>query len=204
MKLEKIANYYTDKISKFGTTPKGVDWNNSDVQYLRFAQLLKLIDTDKKFSLNDLGCGYGALADFIHANITTNFLYRGFDISEAMIDAAIQKNVHTPNVSFKLAQQPDIVSDYSVASGIFNVRQDIPDKEWEQHISDTVHLLDEYSIRGFAFNCLTEYSDADKLKNYLYYANPLAMFDYCKKVFSNNVALLHDYNLYEFTILVRK
>ena len=57
---------------------------------------------------------------------------------------------------------------------------------------------------GFAFNCLTSYSDHDKMRDYLYYADPLAIFDHCKKHYAKDVALLHDYGLYEFTILVRK
>ena len=42
------------------------------------------------------------------------------------------------------------------------------------------------------------------MRPYLYYADPLFLFDYCKKKYSKSVALLHDYGLYEFTILVRK
>ena len=57
---------------------------------------------------------------------------------------------------------------------------------------------------GFAFNCLTSYSDAHKMRDYLYYADPCALFDLCKRRYSRYVALLHDYKLYEFTILVRK
>jgi hypothetical protein len=38
----------------------------------------------------------------------------------------------------------------------------------------------------------------------LFYADPCELFDYCKTRFARNVALLHDYGLYEFTILVRK
>ena len=38
----------------------------------------------------------------------------------------------------------------------------------------------------------------------LYYADPCALFDYCKRSFSRNVALLHDYEIYDFTLLVRK
>jgi hypothetical protein len=30
------------------------------------------------------------------------------------------------------------------------------------------------------------------------------LFDLCKRRYSRNVALLHDYEIYEFTILVRK
>jgi len=51
---------------------------------------------------------------------------------------------------------------------------------------------------------LTKYSDREYMKEYLYYADPLFIFDYCKRNFSKKVALIHDYELYEFTILVRK
>ena len=65
-------------------------------------------------------------------------------------------------------------------------------------------LLDGKSSRGFAFNCLTSYSDADKMRDDLYYADPCKLFDRCKRRYSRRVALLHDYGLWEFTILVRK
>ncbi len=53
------------------------------------------------------------------------------------------------------------------------------------------------------FNCLTSYSDPEKKRDELYYADPCALFDMCKRRYSRQVALLHDYGLYEFTILVR-
>ena len=39
------------------------------------------------------------------------------------------------------------------------------------------------------------------MKDYLYYANPEEIIAYCKSNFSKDVALMHDYGLYEFTIL---
>jgi hypothetical protein len=64
--------------------------------------------------------------------------------------------------------------------------------------------MHEFTARGFAFNCLTAYSDQDKMRPDLHYADPCELFDICKRKYSRNVALLHDYGLYEFTILVRK
>lgn len=78
------------------------------------------------------------------------------------------------------------------------------DQEWWTYLKDILDALDGCSRHGFAFNCLTSYSDIDKMRDYLYYADPCAVFDYCKRHYSRNVALLHDYQLYEFTILVRK
>ena len=38
----------------------------------------------------------------------------------------------------------------------------------------------------------------------LYYADPCFLFDYCKTHFSKDVAILHDYGMYDFTLIVRK
>ena len=38
----------------------------------------------------------------------------------------------------------------------------------------------------------------------LFYGDPTFFFDHCKRKYSRNVALLHDYDLYEFTIIVRR
>ncbi len=64
--------------------------------------------------------------------------------------------------------------------------------------------MNRFSRKGFAFNCLTSYSDKERMREDLYYSDPCFLFDYCKRHFSKNVALLHDYGLYEFTVLVRK
>ena len=95
-------------------------------------------------------------------------------------------------------------SDYIVASGIFNVKNKTSESEWLHYILNTIEMMNQKSKKGFAFNILTKYSDKEYMKDYLYYADPLFLFDYCKRNFSKNVALLHDYYLYEFTILVKK
>ena len=42
------------------------------------------------------------------------------------------------------------------------------------------------------------------MRPHLHYGDPLWFFDWCKRKYSRNVALLHDYDLYDFTIIVRK
>jgi hypothetical protein len=51
---------------------------------------------------------------------------------------------------------------------------------------------------------LSTYSDPEKRRDDLFYADPLDMFDWCKRRFSPRVSLLHDYPLFEFTMIVRK
>ncbi|WP_422245925.1 class I SAM-dependent methyltransferase [Zwartia sp.] len=201
--LTEVAEYYTAKLAEHGETARGVDWNGEESQTTRFAQLCKIIEAPDHFSINDLGCGYGALYDYL-AKDHAHFSYTGVDVSNGMVQAATQRYQDNPRARFILASEPDQVADYGVASGILNVRMDRSDAEWWGYLKDTLDILDRTSRLGFAFNCLTSYSDADKMRDYLYYADPCLLFDFCKRRYSSNVTLLHDYKLYEFTILVRK
>ena len=201
--LTDIADYYSAKLSKHGRTANGVDWNGEESQVLRFAQLSSIIGATDEYSINDIGCGYGALYDYLHGR-SQPFTYVGVDISGEMIESASEHYKNSANASFIQGSEPQEVADYSVASGIFNVRLDHSDEAWNKHIEDALNVLDTFSSKAFAFNCLTSYSDPEKMRDYLYYPNPEHMFALCKNKFSRNVALLHDYDLYEFTILVRK
>lgn len=201
--LKAVALYYSDKLAVHGTSPQGVDWNGEAGQSLRFEQLSKVIDSSSGYSVNDLGCGYGGYLDFL-LKASKEVRYSGFDLSADMVTAAKQRFADNGNCRFVVAGEPDVVADFGIASGIFNVRLHSTEDAWRSYILRTLDLLDHTSSRGFAFNCLTSYSDSDKMREYLYYANPGEIFDHCKRKYSRNVALLHDYGLYEFTILVRK
>ena len=201
--LSEVAGYYSSKLAQYGATPRGVDWNGEEGQTLRFEQLCKIIDIPTSFSVNDLGCGYGAFYDFL-ASRYQSFAYSGIDVSEGMIRAAEERLADNECANFIVSSEPKEVADYGIASGIFNVRLGRSDAEWQSHLEKTLDILNLTSRRGFAFNCLTAYSDAEKMRDNLYYANPSTLFDFCKQRYSRNVALLHDYDLYEFTIHVRK
>ncbi|AOB33091.1 SAM-dependent methyltransferase [Bordetella sp. H567] len=200
--LEDVARYYSAKLAEHGETPRGVDWNGEESQRRRFEQLCKLIEAPNDFSINDVGCGYGALCDYLKEHFGA-FRYHGIDVSEDMTEAGRRRFAGTPNVAFTTAARPDQVADFGVASGIFNVRMGRGDLEWTDYLRDTLDVLNETSRRGFGFNCLTSYSDPEKMRDELYYADPCVLFDLCKRRYSRHVALLHDYGLYEFTILVR-
>jgi SAM-dependent methyltransferase len=201
--LSDIAGYYSEKLAEHGETPRGADWNGEESQRLRFRQLLKIVDDRPSFSMNDLGCGYGALYDFMKPR-HTEFSYVGFDVAGNMVQAATARHAGAANARFVLASEPSAIADYGVASGIFNVRLDHSDVAWRAHLETTLDAMDRTSRHGFAFNCLTSWSDPQRMRPELYYADPSMLFDHCKRRYARNVALLHDYDLYEFTILVRK
>jgi SAM-dependent methyltransferase len=195
-----VRRYYAAKFAAHGPTASGVDWNSEASQVLRFRQLLRIADGLESFSLVDFGCGYGALADYLD-RVGVDCSYAGYDLSLPMIEHA--RMSHRTR-TFTAQREQISPADVSVASGIFNVKQDVPNDIWSEHALQTIDDLASLGVRGFAFNMLTSYADAERKRSDLYYADPREIFDHCQQHHSRNVAILHDYGLYEFTVLVRR
>jgi SAM-dependent methyltransferase len=200
---ERVRAYYDARLAEHGPTARGVDWGTEESQRLRFAQLARVFEPARgAFSLVDYGCGYGALAGFLEEH-GRDIVYTGFDLSEAMVRAARARYGERPGRRFTCARTEVPVADYTVASGILNVRAGAEEAAWEGHVLETIADLARLSRRGFAFNCLTRYSDPERMEQRLHYADPVSLFDHCRSSYSRWVALLHDYGLFEFTIVVR-
>src|SRR5262245_21602993 len=139
--LESIEGYYTAKIKAHGATPLGVDWNSAHGQEIRFEQLLAVIEeADGEFSLNDFGCGYGGLLDLL-AGRRDMFRYCGYDISDAMIAEARKRHADDRRASFVSDEHELRTADFTLASGVFNVRLELPDEVWHTHVLATIDKL---------------------------------------------------------------
>lgn len=87
-----IRDYYSCRALRHGATPLGVDWTCAPTQELRFVQVLKVIAPTQALSVNDIGCGYGALAGFMHRRLRGVAIdYLGTDVSPEMIALARRK-----------------------------------------------------------------------------------------------------------------
>jgi sugar O-acyltransferase (sialic acid O-acetyltransferase NeuD family) len=177
--LGEVGAYYASKLATHGSTPRGVDWNSMESQRLRFQQLLRVCEEQSGFSINDFGCGYGALVDYMTER-GLGFRYRGFDIAEPMLAAARQRHAGRDDCAFVGREELLEVADYTVASGVFNVRLGFDDDLWQRYVLDTLERLNRLSRKGLAFNCLTRHADADRMRGDLYYADPTALFDHCR------------------------
>ena len=200
-----IDQYYTAKVTEFGATPKGVDWNSLESQEIRFEQLSKVILLNSDFSILDYGCGFASMYNFLVSKFD-NFKYIGYDISREMIKTALELNSDKGNF-FVIQDEKELQDkayDFAVASGVFNVRLNNDVQAWQQYLESEVEKLHSLSSKGFSFNMLTKYSDPEFCREYLHYADPEFWFNRCKTLYSRNVSLLHDYDLFEFTIIVKK
>ena len=199
----EIAAYYSAKVSRFGATPLGVDWTCQATQEMRFVQLLKLCDFTSAFSLNDLGCGYGALIAYLdrrHPDCSIDYL--GVDVSDVMVRRAKRLWRGRTKVAFAHGHSCARTADYAVASGIFNVQQNRPRREWEKFISASLDNLYEISRRGFSVNFMKQ--PTGSCREGLYYADPAKWARYCTNRFGAASEVHEGYGLRELTLLVRK
>ncbi len=206
----KLKDYFEDKLKEHGPTARGVDWNSERRQEICFRQLVRIMENphgihqDTAPTVLDYGCGYGALARWLVQRGQPFSRYQGFDFTPAMIEQARSHFGSLKNVEFTDRDSEVAPADFVIASGLLSLKLDSDLTEWESYVFSLVERLWGYSQRGFAFNSLTSYSDAERMRPDLYYPDPARLFDFCKRNLSKNVSVLHDYGLYEFTILVRR
>jgi SAM-dependent methyltransferase len=195
-----IESYYSSRVARYGATPLGVDWSCVATQHLRFVQLLKLCDFSVPFSLNDIGCGYGALLSFLaerHPACPIDYL--GVDLSRAMLSRARRRH----RARFVIAGAAPRSADYSIASGIMNVKLDHSRAAWEDFVAAVLADLHRTSRRGFAVNFMAE-AASDDTHGQLYRTSPDPWLSYCRGTLGCAVELLAGYGMREFTLLARR
>jgi SAM-dependent methyltransferase len=197
-----VAAYYASKLALHGATPQGVDWNGQASQNVRHQQFLRLFADAPDASILDLGCGYGDFLRFLRGE-GYGGLYVGYDAAPGMIAEASRLHGLGPDRQWRVGASPVEVVDFAIASGIFNVKGDVSIDSWARYVRDTVHILARAGRRGFAFNVLSLSSDPERRSPNLYYADPAEMLSYCLGRYGRSVALLQDYGLYEFTLIMR-
>ncbi|CCD96681.1 putative S-adenosyl-L-methionine (SAM)-dependent methyltransferase [Bradyrhizobium sp. ORS 375] len=203
-----VDAYYSACVARHGATPRGVDWSCEATQGLRFVQLMKLCDGSEPFSLNDIGCGYGALVPFLAARFASCEIdYLGIDLSRAMISRA-RRRFAGPQRRFVVASESPRVADYSVASGIMNVNVGYAREAWEDYVKAMLERMFATSRRGFAVNFMRTVPDqepeSDPAARRLYRTTPDVWAAHCEQAFAAQVEVLGNYGMKEFTLLVRR
>ncbi|MDP1571621.1 MAG: class I SAM-dependent methyltransferase [Vicinamibacterales bacterium] len=200
--LDGIRDLYTGNLAEHGVNSKSVGWRDEATHLLRFDRLARLVNPTVPFTVNDWGCGYGAMCvDFEQRFGAAMTGFTGYDISREMLDAA-RAAVRTPGARFVHGSDVTEEADYTFVSGTFNVKLESTDAEWAAYVTSRLEALWAVSRRGLAFNLLTSY--VDWKEPHLFYGDPRDFFDVCKRRLSKYVTLLHDTPLYEWTILVHR
>ena len=198
-----LERHYSGTVARHGPTPLGVDWTCAPTQELRFVQLLKVCDFERPLSLNDVGCGYGALLGFLgrrHRGKSVD--YHGVDLSGPMISEARRLCSRRRNAGFEVGHASGRTADYSVASGIFNVKFSLPEARWVEFVRHTLDGMYATSRMGFAVNFLSALPAGAGGKQELYRTEPQGWARFCRERYRAKVDVLRAYGMREFTLLV--
>lgn len=192
--------HYLTLIEEHGSSYRGVGWNSEQAQIIRFRHLCTMMD-DPGASILDFGCGYGALADYLrtqgfHGN------YTGYDLLPLSVEHARKIHRKWKSCVFTTTTTELLPSDYTFASGIFNVRREVDTGRWSVYVRETLRKMATLCIRGFAFNMLPPVSSPALLKAELYYEDPEHMAALCKREFAGDVSVVQNYGLHDFTVHV--
>jgi hypothetical protein len=130
--------------------------------------------------------------------------YLGIDLSTAMIRRANRLWQSKNRARFVVDDTSPRIADYSVASGIFNVKLDQPIDGWESFITKTLIDMWAFSRYGFAVNFMAPCSPGDSPQPSLYRSPAEPWIRFCEQELGLSVELLTAYGLREFTLLVRR
>jgi SAM-dependent methyltransferase len=199
-----IERYYSEKLARHGPTPLGVDWDSAPAQELRFVQLLKICDFSAPVSLNDVGCGYGALLGFLDRRAPGKTDYLGVDLSADMIAQARRTWAGHAKSAFAIGHACPRTADYCVASGIFNVKLSQPIELWSAFVAAVIDDMHASSRRGFAVNFLAPLEPGIAGAPELYRPAPQVWRRYCEREPGAEVQVLANYGMREYTLLVKR
>ena len=161
-----LINDYSANFKIHGLTPNGVFWNSSYNQFKRFEELINYIKPkNKKLSICDVGCGYGALYAYLtRKKLLSSLDYHGVDINKLMVKSC-QKNF--PKILFGQSNAPIIEVDFAIMSGTYNYSVIENIFLWEKYILENLTNCWMKCKSGIIFNI--QRSDSSFIRNKIFY-----------------------------------
>ena len=180
----KINNSYTNRLRKYGNSAQGLFWKNSFTQIHRFELIFNALKKNynlKKFTICDIGCGYGKFFEFLTTKLDkSTFQYQGCDLNSKLINHCT-KTFLNKNCKFYKKSLPKEIVDFSIMSGTFNLSVTNDIKIWEKYILKNLTNIWKKTNKIMAFNLL--HQDERRIKQGLYYTNKNWIKDVCEKKF---------------------
>ena len=180
----KINNSYANRLMKYGNSPQGLFWKNSFTQIHRFELIITALNKYsnlKKFTICDIGCGYGKFFEFMTNRFNkSTFKYQGCDLNGKLIDHC-KKKFMNKNCKFYKNSLPQGIVDFSIMSGTFNLSVTDDIKIWEKYILKNLTNIWKQTNNIMAFNLL--HQNEKKIKQGLYYTNKNWIKDICEQNF---------------------
>ena len=201
--LSRVAYLFELLLDEHGASNNAVGWSHPDVHKQSIQTLLRLIEPQGRedLTINDFGCGYGLLFEFIRNEPWfKNGAYYGYDINESMATEVIHRYGRDGRVHAAQTMEPYWEADYSIAAGTFNCSLQAPEKDWLELIAVSLYWLWNMSKKGMAVSFLNQewkVKDPD-----LIYLDPGEWLAWCQQNFSQNCVLIENEPKGQFALLI--
>lgn len=205
---QELVQHYEHCLEQHGANHKGVDWPNEKDMNTRFAVMLDISKPFNKlnqFTLLDLGCGYGALLDYLkNHDLLNRFHYKGIDLSQKMIQVAIDKHdaSHFERRDILIEKLVADSFDFIIMNGLFTEKRHLSQANMEMFFVKMIKAAYEASRLGIAFNVMNHH--VDWMRDDLFYLPFDRIVSILKENTSRHLTIRADYGLYEYTVYVYK
>ena len=198
-----IASLYDGRLGCQLDDHAVVGWGSRADQWLRFEQLFRGLEIAGRRIL-DVGCGLGALVEFLDERAGGEFDYLGVDLAPGLVRRAQERVADRQGMRQPRFAVVDILDpeaelgqhDLVVLSGALSYRVE----DNEGLAAAMIERMAGLATEAVALNFLSSYVDYQLDKNFHY--SPEKMFRLARTL-CPRVALYHDYPLYEFTLQLR-
>jgi SAM-dependent methyltransferase len=186
-----------------------MDWPNQNDLKRRFDVLTDIIipngKNDSQIEILDLGCGVGLLIDYLNEiDKLNNIDYFGIDISEEMVDFANKKyakyNFEARDILQNKLKKESY--DYVIMNGLFTEKREMSQKDMFDFFQSIVKETYAASRRGISFNLMSTH--VDWKRDDLFHLGLDVLTNFLVKNCSRNIIIRMDYQLYEYTVYVKK
>ena len=203
--LDPVASTFTRGLKVFGTHHKALAWYDAERMQRRFQifrGLLADIPEERPITVNDHGCGYGAMFEaFRTLPALKNGRYYGTDISAEMV-AAARRRIADPRAVFEVSHVATHDADYSFVSGTWNMKMWADDAEWRAFVlANLKHLWSRTKV-ALGFNMLSVNNPWREPT--LYYADPKDVLAFCRSELTENVHTIDRLEPREFVIFLMR
>ena len=195
--LDNVRSLYREQFRRHGDSPAGVFWPKGR-QELRWQALTAAVDVPA-FDLLDYGCGLAHMRDWLTRR-HPRARYTGVDILEEYIEHARQE---APEASVQLVRGPtDVVGefDFTVLSGVFNIRYVDDEQEHEAIVFDVLEQLFTRTRQALSVNFQTPF--ADFVQEASHHQNVGRLLDFVVGRLSRRFTVDHATLPYEYTLTV--
>ena len=202
--LRRADAPYHRRFLRFGSTATGVHWRDENEQKLRFKILCTPMKTNlynnSSIHIADLGCGYGALFDYIQDQ---GFLgqYYGYDRNRRMIQYA-KKTFPYKNVHLLVSSKIDTEVDYTVLSGTFNLKMNSSDGIWWEGVKEMLTNSWAQTREIMAFNFLATPSKREPMQR-LFYCDSKVMLSFCKTL-TPHITVIEEKSLLDTHLILHR